>query len=139
MKLAVAGREVEAGVPHIIPHNWIGKAAAGQSFGRQGPGLTRFKHKRAPWGLLLQLRLAMWGIVWGVNFKPKEKGLSQSAKPLIILGGDDETRTHDLRRDRPEGISYPILPEHLKIHIISAYKPITFFLDILPHTVIFPT
>jgi hypothetical protein len=32
---------------------------------------------------------------------PKEKGPRKSSKPLNLLGGDDETRTRDLRRDRP--------------------------------------
>ena len=37
----------------------------------------------------------------GSQNKPKKKDLEFSPKSLILHGGDDETRTRDLRRDRP--------------------------------------
>ena len=54
---------------------------------------------------------------------PKRKRLGWLPNPLIFIGGDDETRTRDLRRDRPPINSYLTLssPQMLldDINIIS--------------------
>jgi len=36
----------------------------------------------------------------------KKRTRPKQAKSLILLGGDDETRTRDLRRDRPSTTNY---------------------------------
>jgi len=59
-----------------------------------------------------------------------KKALNQNGQVLDITSGDDETRTRDLRRDRPSNLNYHHLPNLIKTPLFKRLFRLFIFLDL---------
>ena len=72
----------------------------GSSGGHRSPNINQGQARKNPRPLRSE-KLVSLDRCTEIHSVGIKKGLAGSANPLIFCGGDDETRTRDLRRDRP--------------------------------------